>query len=214
MIVQLNAARFRMVNEELYTTTSEKAKAMFKRDPEAFKSYHVGYQNQVEQWPINPLNVIITWLKKQPKDWIIADFGCGDAKLSMSVPQTKVHSFDLVAANNRVTACDMAHTPLKPGSVDVVVFCLSLMGTNIKDFIIEANRVLKKGGIMKVAEVESRFTNLNDFLLNVSRLGFHCTQKDVQQKYFYMFDFKKNRDCKKAKDVPEIALKPCMYKKR
>ncbi|XP_027208185.2 glutamic acid-rich protein [Penaeus vannamei] len=214
MTIQLNAARFRMVNEELYTTTSKSAMAMFKKDPDAFRSYHLGYQNQVEQWPINPLNIIINWLKKQPKDLVVADFGCGEARLSISVPQKKVHSFDLVAANNRVTACDMAHTPLKSGSVDVVVFCLSLMGTNIKDFVTEANRVLKHGGIMKVAEVESRFTKIDEFLSSVTRLGFHCTHKDVQQKYFYMFDFKKNRECKKAKEVPEIVLKPCMYKKR
>ena len=37
---------------------------------------------------------------------MIADFGCGDAKLSSSVPN-KVHSFDLVAVNDKVTACDM-----------------------------------------------------------------------------------------------------------
>lgn len=37
----------------------------------------------------------------------VADFGCGDAKLSRSVPN-KVHSFDLVAVNEHVTVCDMA----------------------------------------------------------------------------------------------------------
>lgn len=37
---------------------------------------------------------------------MVADFGCGDAKLSKNVPN-KVHSFDLVAANENVTACDM-----------------------------------------------------------------------------------------------------------
>ena len=35
--------------------------------------------------------------------------------------------------------------PLKPASVDVVVFCLSLMGTNLVDFLREAHRVLKLG---------------------------------------------------------------------
>lgn len=39
---------------------------------------------------------------------MVADFGCGDAKLARSVPQ-KVHSFDLVALNDSVTACDMSH---------------------------------------------------------------------------------------------------------
>lgn len=35
--------------------------------------------------------------------------------------------------------------PLEDESVDVAVFCLSLMGTNIRDFLEEANRVLKLG---------------------------------------------------------------------
>ena len=34
--------------------------------------------------------------------------------------------------------------PLADRSVHVAVFCLSLMGTNVADFIAEANRVLKK----------------------------------------------------------------------
>lgn len=75
---------------------------------------------------------------------MIADFGCGEAGLAKSVKQT-VHSFDLVAANELVTACDMAHVPLEDSSVDVAVFCLSLMGTNLHDFLTEANRVLKIG---------------------------------------------------------------------
>lgn len=43
----------------------------------------------------------------RPKNLVIADFGCGDAKLAQSVPQ-KVHSFDLVALNKRITVCDMS----------------------------------------------------------------------------------------------------------
>jgi ribosomal RNA-processing protein 8 len=73
---------------------------------------------------------------------IIADFGCGEAKLAKSV-NNKVHSFDFVALNDLVTACDMKNVPLNPKSCDVVVFCLSLMGTNISEFVNEAHRVLK-----------------------------------------------------------------------
>lgn len=36
-------------------------------------------------------------------------------------------------------------TPLESSSVDVAVFCLSLMGTNYPSYITEANRVLKPG---------------------------------------------------------------------
>ena len=56
-----------------------------------------------------------------------------------------MHSFDLVAVNPLVTACDMAKVPLGDGAADVAVFCLSLMGTNLKDYLKEANRVLKEG---------------------------------------------------------------------
>lgn len=80
----------------------------------------------------------------RPLTHVIVDMGCGDAKLSKSVPQ-KVHSFDLVAGDPCVTACDMAKVPLPDGSADIVVFCLSLMGTNLNDYLLEANRILKSG---------------------------------------------------------------------
>jgi ribosomal RNA-processing protein 8 len=56
-----------------------------------------------------------------------------------------VHSFDLVAANPSVTACNIAHVPLQPSSIDVAIFCLSLMGVDFIAFIKEAHRTLKQG---------------------------------------------------------------------
>jgi len=35
--------------------------------------------------------------------------------------------------------------PLEKSSVDIAVFCLSLMGTNIVQYLAEASRVLKLG---------------------------------------------------------------------
>lgn len=67
-----------------------------------------------------------------------------------SIPPRQVHSFDLVSPNPLVTACDMAHVPIKDASVHVAVFCLSLMGTNLADFLREAHRVLVPGGLVKV----------------------------------------------------------------
>lgn len=83
--------------------------------------------------------------KSKSKSVVVADFGCGDAKLAQAFPEIKIHSFDLIAVNQYVTACDMAHTNLANGSVDIAIFCLSLMGTNLQSFIKEANRVLKTG---------------------------------------------------------------------
>lgn len=83
-------------------------------------------------------------MNSRPKEYVIADLGCGDGRLSKSVPQ-KVHSFDLVSLDPSIQACDMSHTPLLASQCNVVVFCLSLMGTNLMDYIMEANRILKNG---------------------------------------------------------------------
>jgi ribosomal RNA-processing protein 8 len=91
---------------------------------------------------MNPLDEIIDFIKKRPGNLVVADFGCGEARLAQSV-KNKVHSFDLVKINDRVTQCDMKTVPLDSQSCDIVVFCLSLMGTNIVDFLCEAHRILK-----------------------------------------------------------------------
>ena len=43
----------------------------------------------------------------RPSSLVVADFGCGEAIIAQKVPN-KVHSFDLVAVNEQVTACDMS----------------------------------------------------------------------------------------------------------
>lgn len=59
---RLEAARFRYINEVLYTTTSSEAKRMFKQDPKAFGVYHRGFTTQVQYWPENPVDTIISFI--------------------------------------------------------------------------------------------------------------------------------------------------------
>ncbi|XP_068718002.1 uncharacterized protein [Montipora capricornis] len=216
MTKQLESSRFRWINEQLYTTTGEEAVALFSEDPSLFDIYHRGFTNQVGLWPVNPVDMIIQWLRKRASSDVIADFGCGEAVIAQSV-QNKVHSFDLVAKNELVTACNMAKVPLKPASVDVVVFCLSLMGTNLVDFLREAHRVLKLGGFLKVAEVTSRISDTAEFIKSLSRLGFKLQQQDTSNKMFVLFDFIKDKESFKtvsSKKLAGLKLKPCIYKKR
>ncbi|XP_061164665.1 ribosomal RNA-processing protein 8-like [Saccostrea echinata] len=211
LMEQLNSARFRYINEQLYTHSGQEAQEMFAEDEEAFQVYHQGFQTQVNKWPVNPVDMIIQDINKLPRNKVVADFGCGDAKIARGVPQ-KVHSFDLVALNDHVTACDMSHVPLDSGSVDIAVFCLSLMGTNLTDYLAEAQRVLKMGGRLKIAEVASRFQSLPQFLINIEQFGFYQESKDTSNKMFYLFNFKKTG--KPKSKLPAVTLQPCMYKKR
>ncbi|KAL9973832.1 hypothetical protein ACROYT_G020337 [Oculina patagonica] len=217
MTKQLESSRFRWINEQLYTTTGDEAVAMFSKDPHLFDIYHRGFTNQVKLWPVNPVDKIIEWLKKRPTSQVVADFGCGEAIIAQSVAN-KVHSFDLVAKSKFVTACNMARVPLSPASIDVAVFCLSLMGTNLVDFLREAHRVLKAGGILKVAEVTSRINDTAEFAKSLSRLGFKLQDEDTTNKMFVMFDFIKNKaDSVKSfssSKLEGLNLKPCIYKRR
>ena len=54
--------------------------------------------------------------------------------------------------NKSVTACDIRKTPLDDNAVNVAVFSLSLMATNVNEFILEANRILVTGGKLIIAE--------------------------------------------------------------
>ena len=89
-LARLSGSRFRELNEDLYTTTSETAFKRFSENPELFDQYHEGFRKQVSQWPVNPVDVIIRWIRKKGAQkqgskkkgsLVIADFGCGDAKL-------------------------------------------------------------------------------------------------------------------------------------
>lgn len=210
---ELLGGRFRYINEQLYTVNSTKAEGLFRSDASAFEAYHAGYRQQVEKWPSNPLARIIKTIKKLPKTAIIGDFGCGEGKLAEAVPN-KVYSMDLVSTRDDIIACNITKTPLQAQSLDVAVYCLSLMGTNLNDYLLEANRVLKLHGNVYIAEIQSRFEEVREFVRFMTACGFDLVKKDVAVNYFYFFHFRKMRHVSKADKLKPFSLKPCLYRKR
>ncbi|TVY89332.1 25S rRNA (adenine-N(1))-methyltransferase [Lachnellula willkommii] len=109
---KLVSARFRHLNQTLYTTPSAHSLDLFSENPEMFTEYHEGFRRQVEIWPENPVNsyindiktrskargapprkagaaadaaseaVVVVPLPRTEKTCRIADLGCGDAALS------------------------------------------------------------------------------------------------------------------------------------
>jgi len=219
----LSGGHFRFLNESLYTTTGDAAFSTFSSQPELFDQYHAGFREQTVKWPAQPIHVCRDWLSKKPKDWKVADFGCGDAQLAKEVKQ-KVMSLDLVARTPDVIACNMAHTPLEDTSMNAVVFCLALMGTDYGSFLVEAHRVLLPMGALWIAEVRSRLEKENkdvdvtkDFLAALKRVGFEMVRQDSSNKMFVVFELKKSADKKPVPTPATIVwpdLKACVYKKR
>jgi ribosomal RNA-processing protein 8 len=183
MQAKLASARFRHLNETLYTSASEKALDLFKKNPEMFDEYHSGFRQQVDVWPENPVDAYIADIRRRgaiksgDKDssksvkglvrthgtCTIADLGCGDAKLASELQksqmalQVKILSYDLHNPSPLVQRADIANLPLEDGSVNIAIFCLALMGTNWPDFIDEAYRILHWKGELWIAEIKSRF---------------------------------------------------------
>lgn len=200
------------------------------------------------EWPENPLQTIIKSISKklnkickiqitkdkdygppdlkQSKIINIADFGCGDAKIARYFDKNrnnlnykiKVHSFDLIALNKYVTSCNISNVPLQDESMDIGIFCLSLMGTNFHEYLTECHRVLKQNGILKIAEVRSRFYGINKFERFLNRCGFDVVAKDLDNSHFALFHCRKS-DKLQCQSFPnnfdaKTVLKPCLYKKR
>ena len=56
--------------------------------------------------------------------------------------------------------------------------------------------------------------NLLFFFRDVEKFGFKLNWKNLKNQCFLFFDFKKIRDAKSKKKLPNISLKACVYKKR
>lgn len=62
---KLISARFRHLNETLYTTPSRSSMNLFTENPTFFSEYHEGFQRQVSAWPENPVEGFIRWVKER-----------------------------------------------------------------------------------------------------------------------------------------------------
>jgi ribosomal RNA-processing protein 8 len=110
-----------------------------------------------------------------------------------------------------------AQVPLADATVDIAVYCLALMGTTIREYVMEAHRVLKPRGVLKVAEVKSRFETeslggIDGFVEAMHKLGFDCKQRDEKNKMFVLFEFAKSN--RKPQSGVSIEFKACEYKRR
>ena len=163
------------------TTTSER----LKDSPEEWYQYHTLYREKRQEWNEIPYEVIGKKISSRP-DWVVGDFGCGENLLSKEITN-KVHSFDHIAIDETVTACDISNVPLKDNVLDVVVFSLSLMGTNYRDYLIEGHRTLRPFGLIMVCEPKSKWEGRENELVDILReIGFTANIERTTDKFIYV----------------------------
>ena len=174
------------MNARINTAYSRTTHDRLQQQPEEWYLYHSLYREARQNWAEIPYEKIATSLKRR-LDWTIGDFGCGEAQLATLLPN-KVYSFDYVAINDTVMACDTTRTPLDDATLDVVVYSLSLMGLNYADYLKEAQRTLRFGDFLKIAEPISRWADIRSELLSViAEAGFLIVgQVEESGQFFYI----------------------------
>jgi hypothetical protein len=184
---------FSMMNRRWNQSQSHVTHERLRTTPEEWCHYHSLYREARKAWAVIPFEEMIHWCQ-QRSGYTIGDFGCGEAHLAEAVSDRHiVHSFDHVAVNAGITACNMAHVPLDDETLDVAIFSLSLMGSNSSDYLQEAYRTLKLDGHLHIIEATSRFSQLERFLAGLASLGFDIVRVEDLWKFTHIHGIKIDR---------------------
>ena len=94
------------------------------------------------------------------KKKIIADLGCGFAEINQHFKDNErfeFHNFDHHSSNEFVVSRDIKDTGLDDYSVDIAILSLAMWGSNCKEYLSEAHRILDTGGTLLIAEPYKRW---------------------------------------------------------
>jgi superfamily II DNA or RNA helicase len=144
------------------TTLSTTMHKEFTDNPDSWFRYHKLRKERMDQWDEIPYEYIATKIRN--RNHKIIDFGCGENLFRHCVPHNEVLAFDHVAIDDSVIACDIKDISqyVSDESVDVAMFSLALWGTNYRDYITEAHRVLNFGGMIHIAEPAKSYPTQED----------------------------------------------------
>ena len=171
---------FSKMNRDWNNSRSFTTNQKIKNNPDIWKHYHQLFEERKKTWTVVPTSELIKYFKV--RDGLeIGDFGCGKALLHERLSEKHVvHSFDHYSFNKHVTACDISKTPLNDKQIDVAIYSLSMMGTNIADYVKEANRTLKLDGRLFIIEASIRFKDMIQFKRQLIQFGFdHLSVKEI-----------------------------------
>ena len=117
LLSHLSGARFRQINETLYTTSSSSAMEYIQGEPLKMQEYHEGFREQVKSWPKVPVRQIAEMLQKGQAEGgkkgkrgsgrhapgaLVVDLGAGEAILAklLSKDSIRVLSYDILDSDD------------------------------------------------------------------------------------------------------------------
>lgn len=179
------------------------SKNVYGNDKNKFNEYHKHRQESIKSWVENPINYVADIINNRNEESYhdIIDMGCGLNQLKDLIinGDKRVVGVDFYSDDKNVIQSDMCdlnkYVPNK--SKDICVFCLSLWGTNYEDYIKEANRIMKHGGILIIVEPYSKFgenkhyNTIDDFSAKIEKYGFEVLGRNTIRNNFVYFKFHK-----------------------
>ena len=166
---QRNKAKLSELHQKYKTMNSNNLNKLFNEQPELWKEYHdIVDKNEegfIEQDEI-PYKRIIKYLEnmKTKRNKYIADLGCGKARISKYFENNglfKFYNYDHYAENETVKKCDISNLPLDDDEINIAIMSLCMWGSNCKDYIKEAHRVLEDNGVLVIIEPTKRWIEEN-----------------------------------------------------
>lgn len=176
------------LHQKYKTLTSDHLREAFTENPSLWHTYHAISEENETSFPEQeiPRNRVIQELAKikTKRTKIVVDMGCGKAHIARYFQDTrfKFINLDHVACDETVTACDISNTKLEEDSVEICILSLAMWGSNCKDYLREAHRILESNGILYLIEPTKRWTDAepaDKLHALLEENGFRIVEKNV-----------------------------------
>jgi ubiquinone/menaquinone biosynthesis C-methylase UbiE len=171
---------------------SKTTKKMFDDNDTLWHEYHdkrdhsfKGYDKQEEI----PINKIISYLETKKNYKIkILDLGCGRNLIRKHFKNNEnfnIKGYDYISHNKSIK-CDISELHDEDGTIDICIFSQSLMGSNWKEYIKEAKRVLRYNGEIIISESIERYEIIKEYIEEI-KLHIKMSENKKTDKWFYLY---------------------------
>ena len=189
-----------VLHQKYKTKNSQNLNTYFKENPEKWKEYHKISKDNEESFPEEeiPRNKMIKYLENLPgkKKKVVADLGCGFAEINQHFKDNsrfEFHNFDHHSSSEFVVSRDIKNTGLDDYSIDVAILSLAMWGSNCKDYLEEAHRILDTGGTLLIAEAYTRWNKeldeeqrpINKLVILLEENNFTIKEK-IENKFMFI----------------------------
>ena len=157
------------LHQRYKTMNSQNLNIEFKENPDLWKKYHEISEKNEESFPTEgiPRNRIIQELTKikTKRTKQVVDMGCGKGQISdhfKNDGRFNFMNYDHISENDRVISCDISNLPLEEDSVDICILSLAMWGSNCRNYITEASRILESNGQLYIIEPTKRWSEKDE----------------------------------------------------